>query len=128
MAISMKKIRQKAMEYRCTSGWNEKRDIIRYVYDYSPKRDRRINLEFFRECAGIETKDELYQRGELNVHIRAKQYRKRGKLVDYDQIRGEIFGGSKKKFKIDEHLDRGSTGKRTKGGGKVNTKVGQYFG
>jgi len=51
--ITAKDIQKLAAKYAITRGWDGKRDIIRHIYQKSPKTERKTNLEIFGKYVGF---------------------------------------------------------------------------
>lgn len=119
--ISAKTIRQLAREWDSGRKWcNANRDIIRYVFRMSPRRDRKINLQFFSDCIGL-AYDEVWRIGNLTRYRDDLKRKKYGQETRTHKSEGVV---------IIPETDAWSYqgGKKTKGGGRVSIQAGQFYG
>ena len=122
MLISSKKIRFLAnKKWDNGKKWcDANRDILRDIYSQSSKTDRKINLQFFCECAGIEL-SLAWRIGQLDQYRDDQKRRKYGQSYRREEI------------PTDEIIETFSaitagTGRKTRGGGTTSIATGQFFG
>ena len=124
--ISAREIRFLA-ERKWDSGrlWSDNnRNIIRYIYKTSSRQDRKINIQFFCQCAGI-SMGLVWKIGQLDQYRDDLKRRKYGQKI---RIRHAIGKDDIQDTYTDMAEYAGQTGKKTTGGKRVNNKAGECFG
>ena len=120
--LSAKEIRFLA-ERKWDSGrlWcDNNKNIIRYIYRDSDRQNRKINIQFFCHCAGIEL-NLAWRIGQLNQYRDDLKRKKYGQKIRRKQI-------DTRGIERDFDLITAGTGRKTKGGGTVSIQAGQFFG
>jgi|LFRM01.2.fsa_nt_gb hypothetical protein len=142
MEITQEQIVLAAHRYRLALGWDQKRNVIRFIFNRSG-RHWADNLHLFATILGIPYQ-EVIARGGITPEYREAKYRKKRRKKQKHSAkpkqkgptwfeRREIhlnpcFAEYVKDNRFEIIGGRGAIGKRTKGGKAVNIEAGKFFG
>lgn len=87
--LTQKKLEKFAHNYRLSTSWDKKVEIVREIYNLSEKGDRKFNLSVFGELVGRDFQY-LYKQGQLELHNVRKRQKKYKQNVTFKQAKKNL--------------------------------------